>query len=181
MVVWGLLFIFVFLSVFYSYWFLIVVAILGLWKTLQFWFYKSRPWRRIHYPAMRLYSSIAGYEAGEAENENRMFNFKNALSNFIRALRPDWESDNIESFIDTEFERSKNFEDRKLIKKHILTKKRKISESQIDNNFDEFLSKIDPLDRAWMVRMIIAGIIEDQYGQDDRGEYLYEVIVGNAK
>ncbi len=181
MIVWGLLIIFVFISVFYSYWFLIAVALLGLWKASQFWFYKSRPWRRIHYPAMRLYSNVSGHEAGKAESENRKFDFKNALSNFTRALRPDWESDNIESFIDREIERSKKFEDRKLIKKHVLTKKKNTSESQIDNALDEFSSIIDPLDRTWMVRMIIAGIIEDQYGQDDRGEYLYEVMVGKAK
>lgn len=181
MISWGLLIIFIFVSISYSYWFLIAATILVLWRISQFWFCKSRPWRRIHYPAMRLYSRSAGYGFGQSIGENREFDFKNALINFLSSVKPEWSSDMIESFINREIERSQNYEDWKLIKTHVLSKKKKTSEQQIDKALDEFKSKIDPLDRAWLVRMIIAGIIEHQYSQKDRGEYLYEVMVGNAK
>jgi len=181
MIIWGLLIICVFMSIFYSYWFLMIVALLGIWKVSRFWFYESKPWRRIHYPAIKLYSSIAGSEVAKAEMENIGFNFNHVLFSFIVSLRPDWDSNEVMSFIDREITRSKDFEDRGLIKKYFLEKNRNVSESQIDNALDEFWSKIDPPNRAWVIRVIVAGIIENQYGEKARGEYLYEVMVGNAK
>lgn len=165
---------------FVNSWWLIAVAILSLYKGFRWWFYRSRPWRRVHYPAMRAYAAVAGIEAAVAENEGRDFDVRNALILLLGKIRPDWDQERSSSLVDREIERARSLQDEPLIRKAIR-KNMTASDGEIEILMNKIVKSIDPNDSSWIVRTVIAGLIEDRFSEEDRGEYLMECISGNAK
>lgn len=66
---WIFLFGFILLVIFHNLWWLVAVFLVMVLKISGLYFYYGRPWRRIHYPYMRVYAGMAGSEAGLAAHE----------------------------------------------------------------------------------------------------------------
>jgi hypothetical protein len=130
---------------------------------------------------MRAYATAAGLETGQAEREGREFNIHNALANLLNAVKADWNDADIVAFINNEIMRCESFADESLIKNHIKRKNPKIDDTKLSELMHNISQMFISSDKGLTVRMIIAGIIEEQYGHEHRGEYLYEVLTGHAK
>lgn len=177
---WLLLIILIIFAIYYP-WFWIAVSIAAIWKGFQVYFYKGRPWRRIHFPVMRAYASAAGMEMGIAANESREFNILFAFQHLLRLVKPDWSETESDEFIKNELERLDKFADRDLIQSHIQNKRKNITDEALNEIMEIVSQTFSVAENELKVRMIIAGFVEEQYGTENRAEYLYEAMIGRAK
>jgi hypothetical protein len=177
---WLLFLGFTLVAVFVNAWWAIGSFILIVWKAHCWFRYNSRPWRRIHFPMMMLFASAIGRENARAAMENREYLVENALSDLIKSVYPQWTLPQIEGFIIAEFTKHENFTDADLIRQYILLKNPKVTQEGIEKVIDFMRQHYNNFDNALKVRMIIAGVIEDKYGPDQRGEYMFEIIMEKA-
>lgn len=178
MIGWILLVTFAVLSYTYSWWFIFGVAFLALWKLNRWYYYSSRPWRKVHFPMMRAYAAASGLEAGQAEREGREFNLNAALINLLRMVNPKV-SVSHEELIQREFERCHAFYDELLIQQYLVGKKG-MDTSQVTSVLGKIKESMSASDKGLMVRMVIASVIEEQFSPQDRGEYLFQVFSGRT-
>lgn len=162
-------------------WWWIIVTLAALIKVSRWWIYNSSPWRKIHYPAMRIYAGAAGIESSTAEKSGRIFDVRNALITLVNIQRPNWKEEKSIQFVDRELENARYFKNEKLVRDTIRKRNTKISNSELDESMNIINEGIDFNDNSWLVRGVISGLIEDQFSKDDRGEYLVECITGTAK
>lgn len=178
MIGWILFVVFAVLSYSYSWWFVIVLAVLGLWKLNRWFYYSSRPWRKVHFPMMRAYAEASGLEAGQAEREGREFNLDKALFNLLKMVNPRVSISHKE-LVQREFERCESFYDGPLIQKYLVEKK-EVDKTHVGPVLDQIKNSMNTSDKGLMVRMVIASVIEEQFSPLDRGEYLFQVFSGRA-
>lgn len=168
------------LALFVSAWWWIASVVVGLWQVQRWFFHNGRPWRRIHFPMMSAYAAVSGFEHVEAEKNGREFDIKRALHSLVKSVRPDWGFSQTQQFIEREFSRCNSFSDEPLIKQYIQHKNNDMPQESIEKILCIAKEAFNPSDKGFMVRMVIAGIIEDQHGTEQRGEYLFEVVRGKA-
>lgn len=178
MIGWILLTAFAGLSFAYSWWFIFGLIAVGLWKMTRWYFYFGRPWRKVHFPMMRVYAAASGLEAGQAEREGREFNLNAALFNFLKMTNPTI-SVSHEELIVREFERCHAFYDEPRIEQYLVEKK-ELNRTQVTTILEKIKESMRTSDKALMVRMVIASVIEEQFSPQDRGEYMFEVFNGKA-
>lgn len=178
MIGWGLLTVFAVLTYAFSWWFLIGVVLLAFWKTNRWFYYSSRPWRKVHFPMMRAYAAASGFESAQANRESRAFDVRNALLGLLKMVNPKV-SLNHDALIRREFERYASFYDGALIREYLLTKE-KLSADQVTSMLMKIRELMNTPDNGLMVRMVIAAVIEEQFSDLDRGEYLFKVFSGQA-
>lgn len=181
MITWALIVISIFLSLVHSWWWLIAVFLFSAFKAYKWYFYQSRPWRKIHYPAYRYYAAAAALESAEADDAGREFQVRNALIKLLEMVQPNWDKEKITLFVDTSISKCKSFVDKDLIHESFKKKYENITDADID----KFMSSINEErlleDNSWIVRIAVAEMIEQQFSIEDRGEYLVESLLGNAK
>ena len=181
MVLWGFLIVVVLLAVFYSAWWWIAAALLLISCIAQRAFYKGRPWRKLHYPLMRIYAAgPAPFEGRMAELEGREFDFRLAASHFVKEVRPNWDEERVSAFIEREINRCEQFSDSGLIADDLRRRDPKIGQSEISEYLEKIRKILNPSNPGVIIRFIIAGFIEEQYGETHRGEYLVELARGNT-
>jgi len=178
MIGWILFAIFAVLSYSYSWWFIFGVVVLALWKLNRWYYYSSRPWRKVHFPMMRAYAADSGLESGQAQREGREFDLNAALLNLLKMVNPEV-SISHEALIEREFVRCQNFYDESLIQEY-LAKVKGMDQSHVQPILREIKGAMKTSDKGLMVRMVIASIIEEQFSPQDRGEYMFQVINGKA-
>jgi hypothetical protein len=130
---------------------------------------------------MRHYAAAAGAETAEAEKSGTEFNVRNALINLLCMLQPDWNRETAEIFVDTAIEKCENYSDETLIRETFKKRNKNITENELNEVMDTLANVINCTDISWLVRIVIAEIIESQFSIEDRGEYLVECIEGQAK
>lgn len=189
MFLWLLVFLFTYLTLKISYWFLIGLIIFSLLKACDWHRYNRRPWQKIHYKAIKIYLTVAGQEKSMAKTKNVEFNLRNSLLSFTEMLfiKGLLRTGHPEKIVDRELDMIKNFKDRPLIKDHFINvvfknsplKKLIDIDVMIENFLNEMQSSINENYQDSMVILIIANAIENIYSAADRGEYLYEYFSGN--
>ena len=129
---------------------------------------------------MRAYAGITGAEEVAARAEDRDFDFRKALSALVKFAYPAWSDERVEEFVEREFDRCEKKTDLKLLRTHIWD-----HEPSKVGKFEEFIDEIakgfKTTDKGTMVLMVIAGIIEEEFSETARGEYLYAALTGRAK
>jgi len=180
MISWFLIIILLLLSTLVSPWFWILVLLLGVWKAGQIYFYKGRPWRRIHYPMMRLYSKVAGMETAHSTRENREFEIDRALFQLLRTMKPNWSDEYIHQYIDDCKIKCEEFSDKSLLTDFLQKKYPSAKKDDITKLLEKSREFFNSSDNGIIIRMAIAGIIEEKYGLKHRAEYLVAVMDGNA-
>ncbi|MDD3030273.1 MAG: hypothetical protein PHS57_08400 [Alphaproteobacteria bacterium] len=124
---------------------------------------------------MRCYAAAAGMESNAAKKEGREFDIHNALKLLLKIVNPTTKFDH-ESIIQKEYAHSKHFYDRPLVEAHLL-KKKGVKKDKIHEFLDMIERAIITTDRGYLVRLVIASVIEEQFSPEDRGEYMFEVLV----
>ncbi len=184
MFLWLMVLLFAYLSFYVSAWFLVGFCFFCSLKTFGWYRYNGRPWRKVHYKAMLLYSMAAGREAANCKAVGREFNLRNTLIEFVKLAKENGFllSQDATKVVDLEFNRVRKFYDRALIKEHIISKikNKSISNDVAEKFLDAIKSGLSTEDKSLMVRMIIASMIESRYSAADRSEYVYEMFSGNV-
>lgn len=166
----------VFLAATRSGWWWLIVIPLGLWRFFQWQIYSSRPWRRIHFPMMRLYARAAGLESGLAEREGRDFDVLRALATLIEGAEGCARPYALVQVMTDLAGLTDEDEDR--IAKSLS---RPGADSQhVAAAVQELRDHYRRSDNAIKVRLVIAGSIGRRLGSDHRVEYLLGAAKGKA-
>lgn len=166
----------------YSYWFFLVTAVLCLIKLHKWYYYRSRPWRIVHFQMMRAYAKACGIEASDSQQNSRDFIFKNAVVLMLDLINPVKLNLSHEQIFDLEQHRLSTQHDIELISDYLKVKGH--SQRDIESTINEISKDILSADvihtKELIVRMVIASVIEAQFSKMDRGEYMYNVFIGKA-
>lgn len=166
----------------YSYWFFSASIVLSLFKLHKWYYYRSRPWRIVHFQMMRTYAKACGIEMNESQNNSREFIFKNAVVLMLDLLNPVKLGLTHEQIFDQEQQRLSTQYDTKLISDYLKSKGH--SQEDIDSTISAIRKDIVSADeihtKELIVRMVVASVIEAQFSKMDRGEYMYNVYIGKA-
>jgi hypothetical protein len=148
---------------------------------LDYWhYYHSRPWRKLHFPLMRLYARCAGIESGLSQATGRDFDVKHALFTTLKQAQPTWSDERITEFVTRQAVRCEQFEDARLIVAELKRRNANLDDTRLRELIAKARSQFTLSDPGVFVRFIVAGIIEQQYGESQRGEYLVELLRGRA-
>lgn len=181
MIGWFLVAVLAGLALFVSAWWWIPGLLLALWKAGKWHFYSSRPWKKVHYPMMRAYAAAAGLESANAKNSNSEYNLDRALTFLLKTTQPNWTEEKIRTVLAREKQRCIDFSDRTLLVDYMMRKNSSLAREKAEEVVGNCRKFFKPSEKAMMVRLVVAAVIEELYGEADRGEYIAEVLVGNAK
>lgn len=175
MVGWILLGAAILLALTASSWFWLGVVPLALWRITYFVTYRSRPWRRVHFPLMMLYASAAGAATAQARQRGVEFDVREALVRMAsEALELDMSA--AAAFVEEQLGRGKSFSDAGLVREELL--RRHVQRPEEALGAARSLLAAD--DNSTKVRLVIAGVVERRCGTAAKGEYLVEVARGKA-
>lgn len=146
----------------------------------------SKPWRRLHFPIMHKYSYFAGYQIGLIEHYNgndvRHFDVSVSLEHLLQYLYPDLNTSKIKEMIEQAENKLLNFSDREDIKNYLITNKRTIDKNKLDDlltrTHEEMV--ITSNYNAYLVRYVIADIIEREYSEEEKMKYIHSMFTGDA-
>ncbi|MFZ3122914.1 MAG: hypothetical protein WA104_06120 [Thermodesulfovibrionales bacterium] len=161
--------------------FWVIFALVTIYEVGRYYVRLASPWRRIHFPLMVRYSSIAGYQMGTAERTGKEFSIKDVLHTLVKSAYPYMEDYQADSLIKSAQEKMYNFSDKEALKKLFHKSKHSID----DNKLQELMDKIEtalknPQEKGLLVRYIIGEIIGKDYGEQERLKYIHAVITGQA-
>lgn len=168
------------LALFASTWWWAAAIVLGIWRANQWYFYKGQPWRRIHFPLMRAYAGSAAQETVLAEREGRPFDPVRALTALVRSVHNDWGDQEARSYVERQIQRSQQFEDEQLITDEFRRRNRALTAADLVKLQEAVRALLIPPDTATLVRLVIAGLVEERHGSPGRAEYLVEILNGRA-
>lgn len=180
MISWLLLVVVVLLALMVTPWWWPAAILIGIWKAFQWHFYKGRPWKRIHFPMMRNYAAVLGFESAEAKENSRDLDYNRAVKNLVLTALPGISDEMAFTFVENERRRCADFEDKILLLEFLKSKHADKPREILEQYITEAKEKFDPSSPWLMVRMVIAGLIELQFGPQHRAEYLYAVLTGKA-
>jgi len=148
----------------------------------------SANWRKLHYPLMCRYASAVGYVRGLSGNkEGKELDVDLVLQCLLQSVFPTVEGKRITNLAQEvllkEGEKLKNEE---FVKKIFSRKLPELSKQRLPSLTHKIteLNK-NPTDRATAnyikIRLIIAFLIEQKYGQEEKLDYLYAVLTNRAR
>ena len=147
----------------------------------------SANWRKLHYPLMCRYASVAGYVQGLSEKEGKEFDIDLTLQRLIQSVFPNVEEKIITNLVQEVISKEQqDLKDEKFIRKIF---KRRLPELD-EQNLSSLVHKItelnkNPTDTATTnyikIRSIIAFLVEKKYGQEEKSDYLYAVLIDKAR
>jgi hypothetical protein len=177
---WIVLIIAAILAVAHSPWWSALVVVTALYKANKWWYYRSRPWRRVHFPMMRAYAAVIGAAVGEEERTGKPVDMHEVLTALVSASDPTIQPDEATQIIGREYERCANFYDIDLIESYMLGKNPAADKTLLRTTLEKYRPYFNVDDKGTITRMVIAAVIERQFTKEDRGEYMYEVINNRA-
>jgi len=161
--------------------FWILFGLLTVYESGRFYHRLSSPWRRLHFPLMVHYLSIAGSLLAIQEITGKEFDIQIALRTLVNKAYPYMENDEVNSILESAKKKMTNFNDKEELKL-LIQRKRNILDQ---NNLNDLLNKIEttlmsPKNNAMFVKYVIAEIIGRDYGKQERLNYIYAVLTGQA-
>ncbi|MBZ5638817.1 MAG: hypothetical protein LAO51_08685 [Acidobacteriia bacterium] len=157
-------------------WCWIAVAILVFHTSARLLARYSRSWRRLHFPAMRIYAGAAGWESGRSQVEGREFDLQRAIGVALAALRPHWKENRIRDFINREVDRRKDFADKPLIGEALRRRYPAMPEDARTRILESVRRALAENGDWVLLRLIVAGLLENDLGADARGDYLVTAL-----
>jgi hypothetical protein len=179
MLLWLLLLAFFLLAVLKSSWWWLAAgcAALACGRRL---YRHSRPWWRTHRMMLRIYIGTSAFEDVLAKREHRDFNAYNAIHAMVGKMQPEWGDGRIEEFVRTQLERVKAPEYIESIINEARAVRPKSTTEELDGLRTQMARVFQNPTNTLMVRIAIAGIIEERLGPDARAVYMDQVLDGLA-
>jgi hypothetical protein len=168
------------LTILMSPWWLIAFIPAFIFRYSKYRVSESRPWRKIHYPVMRLYVRAAGFAATLTnDTDSELDTVEAALILLTRKVLQLNEVD-ATVFVIEQFNRGTEFSDQELVHRNLIKRGFKENSQDLEDMMSavgKMLSKDEP---SIKVRLVIAGFVLIACTPDDLGEYLVELAMGNA-
>lgn len=173
-----------FLSVF----FWILTAIIGFFIFGNLYGRLSSKWRRLHYPLMVRYAKSAGFVQGIYEKQGKDFDVDAALHGLLLSVFPQMPDFLLSKYLQRAYDWEHSVANEEMLKEFFKKKKSDISETKLRNIVkafkkffaDHFASQEEKHVNFIKVRLVIAELIKEKYGEDVWLEYLYAVTTGQA-
>lgn len=175
----AMFFIFIGLSIAYSWWFLIG-AMLLIWLIITRWYHRwRRPWMRVHFPMMIASHAALGLKYGCAAGAGTQVNtdVRFHLVAMLHFAKPPINMSH-ELLVDRELERCLVYYDETLLREYMIA--RNIAPTLAADIAAKSKADMKTTEFPWMIRMVIAGVIEEQFSVNDRAEYIFEVFSGKT-
>lgn len=148
----------------------------------RYWFRLRPRWSQIHQPLMIRYAACAGQEAGQAEREEREFDFSAATQLLLKSVYPNRDDSEIEDMVENAGEKLESFSDREVIAESIRRRNPSVPDDTVESVLGKIEQHLQTDEGAKLiVRYAVAEVIESVFGLDERGDYLLAVIDGRAK
>ena len=178
MFIWIIFFSILLLSIFHSPWWWIPTVLLGLQRVLVLW-HRRKPWWHIQDEALSVYARTAAVEKVASEHEKRDFEARNAVALMLAQLRSNWDTSQIDDFIFRQMD-SRRLSDIDAVMKCLLARRPKATESEKKELLQMVEQSFANPSASLQVRIVIAGLIEEQLGVTHRVDYLYWAVLGNV-
>jgi len=160
----------------YATWFWIGAAATGYWKVGRLWYLYGTPWRRVHFPFLRHYAAAVGARGGlSGSNSLSDQDVREAIAD---ALRASGNAEPLQQFITDALQEGYDFKDRGLLRDYL--KQRFTEAGAVDRALEKFAELFREPDNGIKVRLVIAKLVEERYGQRAKGSYLAALCEGKA-
>ena len=180
MIGWFLVCVLAALTFYLSKWWGIVLAVMLFWQASQWHRYKSRPWRRIHFPAMVLWSGAAGLETSAAQKEGREYNPDIALQHFAKALNSQLSVEDSKRFVEKTFAEYKDLQFENVIRNKLVLSSAKVSPIDAEKVIAHVAVQFKNPELGLRARLIIAEAIKADAGEEEYIEYLRAILTHKA-
>lgn len=175
---WLLLLAFLLLAIFHSPWWWIAVGVLSFQRALVL-FHHRKPWWRIQDLALTVYARTSAFEHVMAEKEGREVENLNAVYHMVREFHPDWPHRQALDFVFEQVTVNCPANARAVIHR-LLSDTPNASESEAQELGRAVKGAFEKPTPGLMVRMAVAGLVEEQLGTDQRVDYLCQAFLGNV-
>jgi hypothetical protein len=157
-----------------------IFAIATSFLLMRYWFRIQSGWARLHYPLMLRYSALAGEEAAKAKLNDRKYSLGTVLSRLVKSGYPSWSQEEVNTLIDTAREKLVNFTDREELLEYFGVRKSYESQDGISDLISLVEKEIrDQVGMDVKLRgFVIAEIVNREYGESERTEYVAGLITG---
>lgn len=169
------------LTLLHSWWWLLLSVPLAVWCATQVGIYWGRPWRRFHFPVARdILPKALAIETQEASREGRVFDDKRMLEHLVAMARPRKDYAEARLFVeaalsDEALQRNKLLfcdEIRRRVSEKVLREHRNL----LENSAEQLEVNRTQLKKLF----VMAALVEERYGEKQRGEYIYQALKGEA-
>jgi hypothetical protein len=141
------------------------------------WRRHNKPWWKVHDHAWNVFVRTVANEKAAAERERRDFEINDSLALMVKQLHTDWDEIQIVDFVIQQVA-GKSHENAEAVIKCFLAERPSATEdekSEIRRIVEDAFHKPSV---ALRVRIVIAGLIEENLGPNWRAEYLYQAVQG---
>jgi hypothetical protein len=163
---------------FLSPWWLLLAIPTGAFKLIHWYLYRSRPWKRVHWPFLRLHVASIALEEGRAKREGREFDFPAALAQTLMAWKQELPQSAARQRVEAVLARCVAFPERLELKQYMEAHG---YDSGKADDATAWLQKMYSEGEKWFkVSYLVGMLTEERYGKTAMHEYLVAVIRNEA-
>lgn len=158
-----------------------IAVVSGSFGLAPFYWRLSRPWRRVHFPFMVQYSFVSSAQQAITELvPGELFEISRALQATLHSLYPKRSPEECRKVVERAKLELRSFSDKE------ETRRRLINRGATVNRAEEIVKGIEAKRQReenkapLLIRYVIAEIIRERYGEDERMNYLWAVYSGKA-
>lgn len=137
-------------------------------------------WCRLHYPLIIRYAQFSAIESRISKAEEREFEVQNPLIELILSAFVNFDTDKSIKLFENAQQKLTSFQDKQSFEKLMKSKNPNIDTMTLTIILTGFEKKTKTIVNGLLVRYVIAEIIANDFGNNQRLEYLFEVYVGNV-
>lgn len=157
----------------------IIFFLVTAYMALRFWTRYGSAWRKIHYPFLIQYSSVAGYMAGLAQRQKKEFSVEETLKELVKQIIPDWSENEIIQFLTGIKRKIETFSERQIFED--IFKERISDPDKVKELVDKFGDRLrNQENKGMFVRYSIAELLERDYGKEEKKKYFKALLTGIA-
>jgi hypothetical protein len=180
---WGILATCLALALLINPWAWLGVIFASLWQWRIWQRYYSRPWRRVHFPAMLQGQVAMAKEEQRANLHQQPFNYNRVYRKLIQSLASQEgivSKQDPKELIDKQLAWLESEQKSQYLMLDYLLRTQGIQHVDALEQILQMYAKHQFSHNYFKLRAIIAGLIEECYGLDDKTEYWFEVLNNNA-
>lgn len=163
---------------FLSPWWLIAAIPIGLFKLVHWYLYRSRPWKRVHWPFLRLHIASIAHEEGRAKREGRDFDFPGALTQTLMAWKKELPQAAARQRVDACLARCETFPEQQQLKQYML------AHGYTSEKADDVIAWLHKMylegEKWFKVSYMVGALTEEKYGKNALYEYFVAVVRNEA-
>lgn len=159
--------------------FWVLFALVTGFLIMRYSFRLQSGWARLHYSLMLRSSALAGSEAARAHLHGEDFSMQSLLPQLVQSVYPAWSQEEVDALINAAHHKMVTFGDRSAIESHIRARNPLIGLDELDSLMARIGDELKTDESgSRLLSWTIAEVVERQYGDVERTEYLAGLISG---